>query len=172
MDLSKPGGFMRALAAVGILMILAGCQAPPAEMTQAEIAQMEAEVTQVIADRWAGFWESVVAKDYEEWASYWTSDTRVLQTGVDMSGTAWFDYVRELFESGAQWHTFDIESFDFFVHGNVAYQIGQWDETATLDSGEPVEWNEYFFIRWVKGDDGLWRLSRLLSTPRDAPAEG
>jgi ketosteroid isomerase-like protein len=163
---------MRIFGATLVLLAIVGCQAPPAERTDAESAQTEAEVTQVIADRWAGFWETVLAKDYDGWASYWTPDTHVLQPGVDMSGTAWFDSVRELFDSGTQWHTFDVESFEVFVHGNVAYQIGQWDETATLDTGEPEEWHEYFFVRWVKGDDGMWRISRLLSAPRDAPTEG
>lgn len=163
---------MKRLMAFSLLLLVSACQAPPAEMTEAEIAQIEAEVTEAISDRWASFWETTQAGDYDEWLSYWTSDTRMLQPGVDMSGTVWFDYVREFFASGTQWHTFDVESFEVFVHGTVAYQIGQYDETATLGTGEPAEWHEYLFVRWLKGDDGMWRISRMLTAPREAPEEG
>jgi ketosteroid isomerase-like protein len=141
-------------------------------MADAEIAQIEAEVAQAIADQWVGFRETIQAGDYDGWASYWTSDTRILQTGVDLSGTAWFDYVRDFFEGGVQFLTLDVESFDVFVHGDVAYQIGQMDETAELAGGDPAEWHEYLFVRWVRGTDGMWRISRFLSAPREAPPEG
>ena len=35
---------MRAFAAFFVLLLVVGCQAPPVEMTEAEIAQIEAEV--------------------------------------------------------------------------------------------------------------------------------
>jgi hypothetical protein len=49
---------MRALAAVGILMILAACQAPPPEMSEAEISQIQSEVEQVAHD-WIANWGDV-----------------------------------------------------------------------------------------------------------------
>ncbi len=159
---------MRALPAVAILLVVAACQAPPSEMTDAE----KAEVEQVIADQWAGFTETLLAVDYDGWVSYWTPDARVLQPGSDLSGSAWFDYVRDAFDEGMQWHTFDMESYEVFVHGDVAYEIGQYDETASLGAGEPVEWHDYFFVRWVKQEDGEWRISYLFAGPRDAPPEG
>ena len=158
-------------AALAVLLLVAACQTAPPEMTDAEIAQIEAEVTQAIADQWAGFRETIQAGDYDGWASYWTSETRILQPGMDLSGTAWFDYVRDSFEGGVQFLTFDVESFDVFVHGDIAYQIGQYDETAELAGGEPAEWHEYLFVRWVRGTDGMWRISRLLSAPREAPTD-
>jgi len=141
-------------------------------MTEAELARVEAEVSTTIAGQWAGFRETMQAGDYDGWANYWTSDTRMLQPGLDLTGTAWFDYVRGFFEGGVQFLTFDVESFEVFVHGDVAYQVGQYDETAELADGEPGEWHEYFFVKWVKGTDGMWRISHFLSAPREAPAEG
>jgi len=38
---------MRGLVAVALLALLSACQAPPAEMTEAEISQIEAEITAV-----------------------------------------------------------------------------------------------------------------------------
>ena len=42
---------MRTLAAFAVLMLVTGCQAPPAEMTEAEIAQIKAEVLSM-GDQW------------------------------------------------------------------------------------------------------------------------
>jgi len=159
------------LAVIALLYVATAPTAPP-EMTEAEIAQIEAEVEQAIADQWAGFREAVLAEDYHGWASYWTADARVLQPGMDLSGTPFFDFARDFIESGVQFLTFDVESFEIFVHGDVAYQIGQYDETAVLAGGEPAEWHDYFFVRWVRGPDGMWRISRDLATPREGPPEG
>ena len=164
---------MRALPALAVLLLVFACQAPPpAEMTEAERAQIEAEVKQAIANRWAGFTETVLAVDYDGWASYWTPDARVLQPGMDLSGSAFFDYVRNFFAEGVQFLAFDVESFDIFVHGDAAYQIGQIDESAILSGGESAEWRDYLFVRWVKQEDGEWRISYLFAGPRDAPPEG
>jgi ketosteroid isomerase-like protein len=155
------------------LILLGACQAAaPPEMTDAERAQIEAEAEQAIADQWDGFIEAVLAVDYDGWASYWTSDARVLQPGMDLSGSALFDYVRDFFDGGVQFLTFDVGSFEVFVHGDAAYQIGQIDESAVLPGGEPAEWHDYFFVRWVKQENGEWGISYLLAGPRDAPPEG
>jgi hypothetical protein len=48
---------MRALVAVVLLALISACQAPPAEMTEAEIAQVEAEVmewAEGFLDAWRG----------------------------------------------------------------------------------------------------------------------
>jgi hypothetical protein len=46
---------MRTLAAFAVLLFMAGCQAAPPELTEAEIAQIEAEVLQVMQVFMEGF---------------------------------------------------------------------------------------------------------------------
>ena len=69
----------RRLAVVG-LVLLVGCQATPAEMTEAEIAQIEAEVEQVMR----GLYTSVANADVGPWmetlaepAGPWLLDTEI-----------------------------------------------------------------------------------------------
>ena len=162
---------MRALAAVTVLLLMTACQAPP-EMTDAEQAQIEAQAKQAIADQWAGFTDAVLDHDYQGWAAYWTPDARVLQPGMDLGGTALFDFVRDFFDSGVQILTLDVQSFETFVHGDVAYQIGQLDETLQMPGGDSAEAHDYIFTRWERQSDGVWRISRFLGGPRDAPPEG
>lgn len=111
-------------------------------------------------------------EDYEGWASYWTPDARVLQPGMDLSGSDLLDFGRDFFASGAQIFTLDVQSFEIFVHGEVAYQIGQLDETFQMPGEEPAEAHDYVFTKWEKQTDGAWRISRYLAGPRDAPPEG
>ncbi|MEK0326592.1 MAG: hypothetical protein QQN63_12915, partial [Nitrosopumilus sp.] len=84
---------MRAVVLLPILSLLPACTSAPAEMTDAERTQIEAEIT----DQWAGFKDAVLNEDYEGWASYWTPDARVLQPGMDLSGSDLFDFGRDFF---------------------------------------------------------------------------
>ena len=54
---------MKRLMAVAGLILLVGCQAPPAEMTEAEIAQIEAEVSG-LAEAWLSAWETGGPEEY------------------------------------------------------------------------------------------------------------
>jgi len=164
---------MRTLAAFAVLLLVAACQtAPPPEMTEAEIAQIEAEATQAITDRLSDMGRYNPIEHFDAWSDLFTPDVRVLGPGTDRSGNAWFESVRGLADTGVEFLNLDVEPFETFVHGDVAYQIGQWDQTMAIPSGETVENHVYFFARLERGTDGVWRLNRILSAPRAAPAEG
>jgi uncharacterized protein (TIGR02246 family) len=128
-------------------------------------------VERAIADQWAGFRQAVLAGDYDGWASYWTPDVRILEPSVDLTGNEFFNWVREFFETGTEWHTFNVESLEVFVHGDAAYQIAQLDETATLGTGEPLESHVNLFARWLNVG-GTWRIDRYVAGPREALPEG
>jgi ketosteroid isomerase-like protein len=164
---------MRALAAVAVLFLVSACQAPPpSEMTDAEKAQIEAEAQQAINDRWDAYEAMVTEMDLDTWLSYWTADARLLEPGMNMSGSEIPAFGEEFFGSGGQVFSLDLESHEIFVHGDVAYQIGQYDEAFQLPGEERAEVQNYFFARWEKQSDGTWRIDRFLAGPRDAPAEG
>ena len=160
-------GLVFLVVGVVALVFLGSSQPATTELTE----EQEAEVVQALADRWAGFKEAVENEDYEGWAAYWTHDAWVLQPGSDLRGDDLFDFVRELFASGIDFSVFDEEPLGTFIHGEVAYQMGQVDEVLQSPDAEPWEVHEYYFARWVK-DDGVWRIHRMLAAPRDAPPEG
>jgi ketosteroid isomerase-like protein len=109
---------------------------------------------------------------YEGWATYWTPDARILEPGMDLSGSDLFDFARDFWADGGQVLTFEMESSEVFVHGDAAYQIGQYDESLQFPDGAQLEVANFFFVRWEKQRDGMWRISRLMAGPREAPAEG
>jgi ketosteroid isomerase-like protein len=140
-------------------------------MTEAEVAQMEAEAKQAINARWDAYESMVTEMDTEMWLSYWTSDARLLQSGLTLSGDEFPGFAADFFDGGGQMFGLDLESHEIFVHDDVAYQIGQYDESFQFPGEEPASVQNYFFARWEKVD-GTWRIDRLLTAPRDAPPEG
>ena len=78
---------MRALAAVTVLALVAACQAPSPEMTEADIAQIEAEVTE-LAEAWVNAWNDVET-DCETAIDHWHPDHMLYFSGgnrVDRAG--------------------------------------------------------------------------------------
>lgn len=153
---------------LAVLILFAACQpAAPPEMTDAD----KAEVEQAIADRWAAFESVILSEDVDEYMSYWTSDTRLLEPGIDLSGSDLSVFISEFWEGGGGVSSLDVQSIEIFVHGDVAYQIAQYDESFQFPGEEPAEAHNYLFARWERGADGVWQIDRLLAGPRDAPAE-
>ena len=63
----------------------------------------------------------------------------------------------------------DDQRFVMIVHGDVAYEVGEYDETLEVE-GEQQTIQGYYFLRWEKGTDGVWRIDRLVAGPREAPS--
>ena len=74
---------MRTLAAFAVLLLVAACQTPPAEMTDAERAQIEAEVTGM-ANRLMDLWNT---GDWETHLSLYDSETLNMLWGPTLLDT-------------------------------------------------------------------------------------
>lgn len=129
----------------------------------------DAAVQQQIADRLAAFQSALVAGDAEPFLAFWTTDARALEPGVDRSGEELRQYMRDFFATGKVL-SIDIQTYERFVHGDVAYETGQYDETAQVQGQPAMNIRNYYFARWERGQDGQWRFDRLVAGPRDAPA--
>lgn len=132
---------------------------------------MDADAKQAIADRWAAFKEACESRDVEQWKSFWTRGMRILEPGMDMSGPEFMEFGRNFFESGGKVFSFDMESLEIFIHGDVAYQIGRYQESFQFPDQEPAEVDNHAFVRWEK-EGGTWKISRLLAGPAEGPSEG
>ncbi len=157
---------MKALAGVAVLSFLF-LVAPPFPATAQEMTDAEQSIT----DRWAAYEKVLLSGDVDGWLSYWTPDARVLGPGMDMSADDLPSYAGEFWEPGGEVFTFAMESFEIFIHGDVAYQIGQFDESFQYAGEEPTEAHNYFFARW-EIEDGIWKIDRWVTGAREAPAEG
>ena len=127
---------------------------------------MDEAAKQAIADQWAAIAQT---NDFDTWVSFWDPDIRIVEPGMDMAGNDFIEFGKEFFGTGGRVISLDMESYDLFVHGDVAYQMGQFDEDFRPPGKDPVHVENHFFARWVKADDGSWRLNRFMAGPRAAP---
>jgi ketosteroid isomerase-like protein len=146
----------------------------PAEMTEFEIAQIEAEAVQAISETWDAYHTNMTPDwDVEVWLSYWTPEAHLYGPGRDLSATDLAaGFIIQLEEAALTALSLDLEPLETWVHGDVAYQVGRYDETVQFEGQDRVDYANYFFCRWEKQADGAWKLDRFLSGPRDAPEGG
>lgn len=128
---------------------------------------MDGSAKKAIQDRWDAYQNIALAKDVDGWASYWTSDARIFEPGMDLSGDDLFAFGRDFFESGGEIFSLDVESFEIFVHGDVAYQTGKYDESFQAAGEDRMNVKNYFFARWEKQPDDVWKMSRFMAGPRE-----
>lgn len=133
---------------------------------------MEAGVTQALDERWNEYKAAMIGGDPENVLSSWAEDMRLFGPGMNFGRTEFEGVVRGFFESGTVISAFEFTPFDTFIHGDVVYQIGQMDETIQNPGGELMEASYYILARWEKQPDGVWRMSRGLQGPVDAPPKG
>jgi ketosteroid isomerase-like protein len=133
---------------------------------------MDDDAKQAIADRWSNYVDAWLRGDAEEVLSFWTADMRFLEPGGDLDKSAYGTGVRGFLGSGGKLLRMDMEPFEIFVHGDVAYQLGQVEITIQFEGQDSTDMATRFFSRWEKQPDGMWRISRILSGPKDAPTQG
>jgi len=139
-------------------VLLAGCQAPAVDLTDAMKAQIAAEV-EATADAWWGAWAAV---DYDRGMAYildtpeaaWTGDAGTLYTVAEMNA-AW----EEVFEPERERQDITFtDSRTIVLAPDIAYTIREYDIVITETSGvvrEPASGVET--VVWVKRD-GEWRV--------------
>lgn len=103
---------------------------------------------------------------------FWTEDARVLLPGIDLDGAGLAAFVEEFYAGGGEVVSVEFQRADLFVHGDAAYELGRYEETARAGSWELEEVRGNYFLRWERAPDGTWRIDRFVGGPVDAPEEG
>ena len=153
------------LSGLAVGFVVAGCTA-----TESGPATDTAVVRQELTDQMAAYAEAVLSGDAEQMIGFWTEDGHFLEPGINRSGNELRDYIREGIGTGqVQVVSWDLRAYDHFIHGDVAYEIGEYDLTVEVDGQEQMVRN-YYFMRWEKGTDGVWRFDRFVAGPREAPS--
>ncbi len=131
---------------------------------------METEAAQAISERWASYRDALLKGDPADVASFWTADAHLYEPGMNITGAELPEFLQAFFETGSV-TGLQIRRLDLFVHGDVAYEIGEADEPLRVEGQEPVTRELYYFMRWMK-EDGVWMMDRLVVGNREAPEEG
>jgi uncharacterized protein (TIGR02246 family) len=163
----------RSYATLALLLTIsvAACEAPPPPAETSAPAEVdEASVRAALAARIDAYEQAALATDAEGMKALWTDDVRVIQPGMSRSGAEVPAMYDETVASGVTIQSIDIRMAEVWVHGDVAYTLGDYDESMTAAAGEdPIEIHSNWFGRWERGADGQWRIDRLMTSPVDAP---
>lgn len=127
-------------------------------------------VRQELDARMSAFIDALLAGNAEQALTFFTADARVLQPGMDLSGDPLRQFYTDFFGGGGRVASVELVPYDTFAHGDAAYQVGWYDEVVEVE-GEQMTIQNHFFVRWERGDDGVWRMDRFVAGPREAPSE-
>lgn len=121
-----------------------------------------------LAERLDAYVEALLRGDPEEVRGFWTRDARVLLPGLVLDGEGLTDFVEGFYGGDGRVTSAAFERADLFVHGDAAYELGRYDETAEV-AGETETVSGHYFLRWERSEDGTWRIDRFVGGPVEAP---
>ena len=111
--------FVAAIVAVVILLYVATTPtAPSDDVTEAEIAQDDAEAVEEITARMDAYGELLKSKDVDWYSSYWAPNARFLAPGTDISGSEVITSTSGRWDSGEEFPAFEWEAFEALLHGS------------------------------------------------------
>ena len=128
---------MRKLAAFAILLLVAACQAPPTGMTEAEIAQIEAEVTQRVGD-WMVDWSQNDCQVIDEYAH--PELTAMLYSGEVLDRAEWKEACGPVVENRESWTTDWHEVTVRVLSPDAAVFLVNYGYTIKFTSGVHRTW--------------------------------
>ena len=121
-----------------------------------------------LTDRMRAYTDALLRGDPAEVRDFWTDDARVLLPGLDLDGPGLTRFVEEFYGGDGRVTSVDFERLDLFVHGDAAYELGRYEETAEV-GGETEHVAGNYFLRWKRSEDGKWRIDRFVGGPIEAP---
>jgi len=161
---------LAALIVVGLAWSLYRSPGAPPEMTEAERAQIEAEVRQGITNLMDTWKDACLKGDPAAFMSIYTRDARVYYPGMNFERNELQTAMEEYLQA-ATWTEVDGKVLEVFVDGDAAYAISELSETIQMEGQETESHISNCFSRFVK-EDGAWKVDRDLCGPKDASPEG
>jgi ketosteroid isomerase-like protein len=121
-------------------------------------------VNSEITDRFNAYINALTTGNINQAYEFWSQDIHFYGTGLNADREGLYEHYRQFFETG-QILSSKPTLFYRFVHGNVAYDIGQSDDTIVTDDVQSTKKTNYV-IRWEKGHSGVWRITRIMEVFR------
>lgn len=120
-----------------------------------------------IAESFDAYASAAMDGDVDAMLEHLTDDARFMEPGLTATGEELRSTMRGMLAE-AELTRFEFQRVDLFVHDGAAYEIGTYEEVIETPDGETVvEGN--VFVRWEQGEDGRWRIDRVVAGPRNAP---
>lgn len=142
---------------------------PAAEMA----AEDETAVRNAMEAQLDTYEQAALAGEIPGMLAIWTDDVELYEPGLRMSGSDLPGFYEEMFATGGiTVNEIDIRTSEVFVHDDVAYSIGDYEEDLTVGAdAETMTVHNHYFARWERGADGTWKVDRIVVGAVDGPEE-
>ena len=126
---------------------------------------------QEITDKLAAYSAAYVAQDVEKIYSFMSPDFHQSTPKFDGDRDEQRDYITSYYASGGTLSSFTQKPLERNVYNNdVVYDMGIYNNVGAVN-GTQFTIYEYYFMRWVKGQDGTWLLDKAMVGPRGNTSE-
>lgn len=120
---------------------------------------------QQITNQSNAYAKALTSGNADEVSKFWTDDIHFYGEGLDEDRDGLYQYYRQFFQTGSILTSNNSLKYRY-MHGNVIYDIGQSEDTVIINGVQSIKKHNYI-IRWEKGHDKVWRISRLMNLHRD-----
>lgn len=157
-----------------LLAALAGSACHVGSNPRPELVHADTAAAMDIRATSAVYQDALVRADPRRIGPLLTPDALVSESGAaDVVGPAAVQAgLREFFEIGGRITRLDMETQELHVDGSVAFEFGTFEAGYAVVEGEEQVMRGRHVIRWERGPEARWRISRFLVNHLPPPEPG
>jgi ketosteroid isomerase-like protein len=130
-----------------------------------------ASIDQEITDRYQAYLSAYMAGDVDNlYSIFWAPDYKEFSVTYDKDREEMREAMTSYYANGGTLSSIVDQLLERNVYKDAAYDIGSFDMVGTV-SGTQYTLNRYHFMRWTKGNDGVWRVDKNVAGPRGNTSE-
>jgi ketosteroid isomerase-like protein len=123
-------------------------------------------IGQEITDRNIAYSKAFIAKDLDLlYNNFWTVDHHEFNPNYDKDREGMFERMTWYYANGGTVDSYDLQTLERYVYNNAVYDFGAVDNVNHFNGIEYII-NGYYFLRWIKGHDGVWRVDKSVAGSR------
>jgi ketosteroid isomerase-like protein len=117
-----------------------------------------------IAQARRGYQDALLGGDPRRIGPFLTADTRLSGPDApDIVGTAGvLTDRREFLDAGGSVTAISLDTEELHVDGGVAFELGTFEERRALPDGAEQTIHGRYLLRWQRGPEARWQISRFL----------
>lgn len=128
-------------------------------------------IDQEITDRFQAYVAAFISEDVDKlYFNFWTQEYHEFTPNFDKNREEIRESMTSFYENGGNLNSYTWQSLERYVYNDVVYDIGIYNNVGDVN-GTPFVIDGYYFVRWIKGQDGMWRVHKVVAGPRGNTSE-
>lgn len=125
-----------------------------------------ASIGQEITDRHHAYISAFIDENVDKlYYDFWTPAYYEFTPNFAKDRDGMRQQMTQFYDAGGKLYSYDLQSLDRYVDGDVVYDIGIYDNVGAAGNGMQFVIHGYYFLRWIK-HDGAWRVDMAAAGPR------